>query len=145
MRDNMKKNITLGLALVVSLVAVAGAVQSRRTPNANDGQPIRDALYGGSDGVYHSGTSAQMVCTGKCLLLGVTRQTGQSTFNFLLRNTIAADNIYVANLVPIIHFQPDTGAHDNPIAFPLVFSAGIAVDASDAGAGLTVHYLDLDE
>lgn len=141
----MKKNIALGLALVVSLVAVAGAVQSRRTPNANDGQPIRDALYGGSDGVYQIGTSAQMVCTGKCLLLGVTRQTGVASANLLLRNTITADDTYTPNLLPIIHFQPDTGAHDNPIAFPVVFSAGISADASAAGAGFTVHYLDLDE
>lgn len=141
----MKKNITLGLALVVSLVAVAGAVQSRRTPNANDGQPIRDALYGGSDGVYHVSTTAAMVCTGKCLLLGVTRETGPVGATLLLRNTIAADNIYVPNLLPVIHFQPDTGAHDNPIAFPLVFSAGIAADMSAAGQGFTIHYVDLDE
>lgn len=141
----MKKNITLGLALVVGLAALAGAVQSRRTPNANDGQPIRDALYGGSDGYYFIGTSAAVVCTGKCLLLGVTRQTGTPTTNFLLRNSTTADDIYVPNLLPIIHFQDNTGAHDNPIAFPVVFSSGIVVDASATGAGLTVHFLDLDE
>ena len=141
----MKKNIALGLTLVVSLVAMAGAVQSRRTPNANDGQPIKDALYGGSDGAYFIGTSAAMICTGKCLLLGVTRQTGTPTTTFLLRNTIAADDTYVPNLLPILHFQDNTGAHDNPIAFPLVFSAGISADASATGAGFTVHFLDLDE
>jgi len=145
MRETMKNKLILGLAMVVSLAVVAGAVQSRRTPNANDGSPIKDALYGGSDGVRQSGTTAQMVCTGKCLLLGITRSTGAYTTVLLLRNTIAADEVFAENLFPLIHFQPDTGAHDNPVAFPVVFSAGISADMNASGASATIHYLDLDE
>ena len=136
------KNILLSLGLLVGLVVVAGAVSPRSLPQDKRGDPI--AAYAGGDAVYHQGTSAAMVCTGKCLLLGVIRETGAPSQTILLRNTITADNVYVPNLLPLIHFQPDTGAHDNPIAFPVLFSAGIAADQSVSGGGATVIYVDLD-
>lgn len=142
----MTKKI-LALALVVMTVAVAAhAIPRRDTPPDRRGDPISHPLYGGSEGSYQVGTTAAMVCTGKCLLLGVTRETGLSSTMFLLRNTIATDAYSLSpNLLPFIHFAPDTGAHDNPIAFPTVFSAGISADANAAGAGYTVHYIDLDD
>jgi hypothetical protein len=139
------KKILLGLMAVVFLAGVAGAIQARRTPMDRRGDPIAHPLYGGADAVYHSGTTQQMVCTGKCLLLGVIRETGVTSTYLLLRNTISADGTLAANLVPLIHFQPDTGAHDNPIAFPVLFSAGISADSNATGAGAAILYLDLDD
>lgn len=140
----MKKNIALSLAFALALVASAGAVQSRQTPNANDGGPIRDALYGGSDAHIQSSTSASMVCTGKCLLLGITRGTGAMTSALLLRNTTTADDRFVENILPLFTFMIAESAYlANPVAFPVVFSAGISADLSGAGVA-TIHYLDLD-
>ena len=138
------KKLLLALGVVVGLASVALAVQSRAVPQDKRGEPISHPLYGGADAVYHTGTSAQMVCTGKCLLLGVIRETGVTSTYLLLRNTITADDTLAANLLPLIHFQPDTGAHDNPIAFPVLFSAGIAADSNATGAGAAILYLDLD-
>lgn len=135
----------LALAIVLGVAATAFATPKRDTPSDKRGDPISHPLYGGSEVKYLTGTSADMACTGKCLLLGVTMETGASTTLLLLRNTITADNIFVANHIPYIHFQPDTYAHKNPIAFPTVFSAGISVDISAAGAGVAVHYIDLDD
>lgn len=141
----MKKNIALSLALALVFVASAGAVQSRRTPNANDGSPIKDALYGGSDAKIQSSTSAQMICTGKCLLLGVIRGTGAMTSALLLRDTTTADDRFVENLLPLFTFMIAESAYlQNPIAFPVTFPNGISADLSGTGVA-TILYLDLDE
>lgn len=136
------KNILLSLGLVAGLVVVAGAVSPRSLPQDKRGDPI--AQYAGGDAVYHRSASAAMVCTGKCLLLGVMRETGAVSQGVLLRNTITADDTFVPNLIPLIHFQPDTGAHDNVVPFPVLFSAGISVDQSAVGGGVTIVYVDLD-
>ena len=141
----MKRNVALSLAFALVFVASAGAVQSRPTPNANDGQPIRDALYGGSDAKIQSGTTAQMVCTGKCLLLGLTRGTGALTNAIILRNTGTADGDWRQNILPLFTFQVWESSYlVNPIAFPTVFSEGISADIDATGASVTIHYLDLD-
>lgn len=141
----MKNKVALSLALVLAFVASVGAVQSRRTPNANDGQPIRDAIYGGSDAKIQSSTTAQMVCTGKCLLLGVIRGTGAMTTALLLRDTTTADERFVENILPLFPFMIAESAYlANPVAFPVTFSNGISADLSGTGAA-TILYLDLDE
>lgn len=135
----------LALAVILGVAVAAYATPRRDTPPNKRGDPISHPLYGGSEGYYHIGTTAAQVCTGKCLLLGVTRETGAVTTFLLLRNTITADNLFTPNIIPLIHFSPDTWSHDNPIAFPTVFSAGIAADLSAAGTGATIHYIDLDD
>lgn len=141
----MKNKVALSLALVLAFVASVGAVQSRRTPNANDGQPIRDALYGGSEAKIQSSTTAQMICTGKCLLLGITRGTAAATVSLLLRDTITADERFVENFLPLFAFASTESAYlQSPIAFPVVFPNGISADQNGTGVA-TIHYLDLDE
>lgn len=138
------KKLLLALGVVVGLASVALAVQSRAVPQDKRGEPISHPLYGGADATYQIGTSASLVCTGKCLLLGVARETGPVATHILLRDSIAADDIFVPNRLPLFHHQTDTGAHDNPVPFPVLFSNGIVVDQSAAGSGVSVLYLDLD-
>lgn len=136
------KNILLSLGLVMGLAVVAGAVSPRSLPQDKRGEPI--AQYAGGDVKYQTSTTAAMACTGKCLLLGILRETGPADSTVLLRDTISADNVYAANILPAIHFERDTGAHDNPIPFPMLFTAGISVDQSTSGLGVSVIYVDLD-
>lgn len=136
------KNILLSLGLLVGLVVVAGAVSPRSLPQDKRGDPI--AAYAAGDVKYFSGTSAAMACTGRCALLGIIRSTGALTTAILLRNTIAADDIWAENLLPQFIFQPNTGAHDPVIPFPVIFPAGISVDLSATGATVGVVYVDLD-
>lgn len=141
----MKNKVALSLALVLAFVASAGAVQSRRTPNANDGQPIRDALYGGSDVKIQSSTAAQMICTGKCLLLGITRGTGPLATSLILRDTGTADGDWRRNILPMFSFHLNESAYlPNPIGFPVVFSVGISADLDGSGE-VAIHFLDVDE
>lgn len=139
------KKILLAIGVIASLVTVAVAGPMLRTPQDKRGNPISHPLYGGSNATYQTGTTASLVCTGKCLLLGLARETGPTSTHILLRDTISADNVFSPNILPLFTHRVDTDAFDNPIPFPVLFSAGIAVDQSAAGSGVSVLYLDLDD
>lgn len=144
------KNLTLAVVAALAVVASANAVQNRKVPNDQKGMPIAHPLYGGYSVKYISNTTETMVCSGKCLLAGMIRSTGSVNTVVTIRATGTADGGGEV-WIPKVHYQPDTGAHDNPVPLPVIVSSistggmSAALSSTSQGETLGVLYLDLDD
>ena len=144
------KNLLMGCiaAIMAVCVGVAGASSTayRLLPADQRGNPL--AQYSHASYKYIVGTTETVVCSGVCVLLAVIRSTGAVNDAVQIRGTAAADGLNV-NTVFSTHFTADTGAHDNPVAFPILVSSnsssGITAKINGAATEqVTVVYIDLD-
>jgi len=136
--------LAVALALAVSAPVFAGIPDKREVPYGPSG-PIEHPLYGGADFTRQSSTDELVVCIGRCLLIALIRSTGSVDTSIQIRNTGipgSSGDISVANL----HFERNTGAHANPIPFPMVHTNGISINLSSTAESedVTVLYIDLD-
>ena len=144
------KNLTLAVLAALAVASSAYAVQNRKVPTDQKGMPIAHPLYGGYSVKYVTGTSETMVCSGKCLLAGLIRSTGPVNTVVTIRATGTADGAGEI-AIPKVHYQPDTGAHDNPIPLPVIISSistggmSATLSSNSAQETLGVLYLDLDD
>lgn len=140
-----KKFALAGLAAFI-VAGFALSAHARPGVAAYNGNPAPDMRGIGADVFISSATAEQLVCTGRCLLLGLQRGTGPVGTHILIRNTSTIDGALTNRCIPFVHFQPDTGAHDNVLSFPVICNKGITVSMNSVSNGevVGVLYIDLD-
>jgi len=123
--------------ILVSVLAVFGAFMALSPASA---QPVIDAsLIQKGRYSLKSTTAEAVVYTGRALVLALIRSTGPVASLAKIRDTAVTGSSGFSNAsLPWIHFQPDTGAHDNPVAFPIVHNTGITLELSSVAANETV-------
>lgn len=147
----MTKNLkSLGLAVLVVVGLVgsgfAAAPHKVNTPrNQRDQEP--NPYYGGYSWVRNSSTTEMLVCSGKCLLAAILRNTGASSTEVRVRNSGLIDGTAgsYALIYPFSATNSEPGG--NPIRLPMVFSSGITVKLTSTSLGeeVTVLYVPLGE
>ena len=151
----MKK--LLGIALVLGVLG-SGMVAKADTFVANTAKNQRGAEvhpdYGGYDStrVATAGVgSAQVVCTGRCILAGLIPSTGAAGSAMYFYDTSVAalaGNMVAARLALSAPFGPlETSVAINRVPRPIRFTNGITVQLNSVSAGesVTVLYVDLDQ
>lgn len=144
----MKKKLLLGLLALAVAVPSFAKVHNVNTPRDQRGAAA-DPRYGGYLHKRNSGTAEMLICSGRCLLAGMSMGTAASTANALIRNTSVIGDAgagWGALVFGPIMFSPNintSGDTINVIPLPVLLDKGITLTLSAGDA--TVFYLDLDD
>ena len=147
----MNKSIIAGLLIGVLAVGMSGLakadVVSFKAPLDQHGNPM-SASYAGYKSSHTAIAGEIIVCSGRCLLAGISMSTGANATFLRIKDTAIVGSALTSNmLVPTIRFETDSSAYNKKIPVPVRADNGITVQLSGIGTleEVSIYYVPLTQ